>query len=236
MEHLVMLKEGYDNMVGITAIENKIEKNGIGIAYGAEFMLHKNTGNWTGSLSYAWSYSNRKFQNLNGGRPFEFEFNRPHNITVNANRKLSKHWDFSAVWIFQSGTPYTPVLGKHFAYGLYTNEPQIEIIYGPKNSTRMQPYHRLDIGLNHSILTKSGKKAVWTYSLYNAYSRVNPYSYFLDDDSERDNMTNYDRPLKLYIISLFPIIPSIAYKVYFDYSKMPEKPKKEKKKYSWLYY
>jgi hypothetical protein len=41
MKHLVTLKEGYENMVGITGVENKIESNGNGIAYGAEFMLKK---------------------------------------------------------------------------------------------------------------------------------------------------------------------------------------------------
>lgn len=238
MEHLIALKEGYDNMIGISGIENKIEKNGEGIAYGAEFLLRKNTGNWTGSLAYAWSYSNRIFKNINDSNPFEFEFNRPHSITINANRKLSQNWDFNAVWIFQSGTPYTPVVGKYLAYGFYSNEPEIEIIYGPKNSSRMQPYHRLDVGFNHQIITRRGNKAVWTYSVYNVYNRVNPYSYYLDDDRIRDNLTNYDQPLKLYKISLFSFIPGIAYKVYFDFSKKPEtvKAKKEKKQYNWLHY
>ena len=67
MEHLVTLKEGYENMVGITGMENKIESDGTGIAYGAEFMLKKNVGKWTGSMAYAWSYADRTFANINGG-------------------------------------------------------------------------------------------------------------------------------------------------------------------------
>lgn len=103
----------------------------------------------------------------------------------------------------------------------------------------MQPYHRLDVGFNHHITTKRGNKAVWTYSLYNAYSRINPVSYYLDNDKSRDNSVRYDRPLKLYKTGLFPVIPSIAYKVYFDFDKSkpkPEKPQKsEKRKFNWLY-
>jgi hypothetical protein len=38
-------------------------------------------------------------------------------------------------------------------------------------------------------------------------------------------------------MGLFSIIPSISYKVYFDYSEKPNaKEKKEKKKFNWLYY
>lgn len=236
MQHLVTLKEGYENMVGITAVENKIESEGVGIAYGAEFMFKKNTGKWTGSLSYGWSYSNRRFANINSGKTYEFDYNRPHSFTLNVNRKLPKNWDFSAVWILQSGTPYTPALGKYYTFNPYFGQTGIEMIYGAKNSDRMQAYHRLDLGFNHTITTKHGNKAVWTYSLYNAYNHINPVNYYFDNDNDLQNMTNYNKPLKLYKMGAFSIIPSISYKVYFDYSKKPEKPKKEKKKYSWLYY
>jgi len=236
MEHLVTLKEGYENMLGITAVENKIETEGVGIAYGAEFMLKKNTGKWTGSLSYGWSYSDRTFTKINDGRAYEFDYNRPHSFTLIVNRKLPKNWDFSAIWLLQSGTPYTPALGKYYTLNPHTGETGIEMIYGAKNSERMQAYHRLDIGFNHTITTKRGNKAVWTYSLYNAYNHINPFSYYFDNDIDFENPTYYNRPLKLYKIGLFSIIPSISYKVYFDYSKKPEKAKKEKKKYNWLYY
>jgi hypothetical protein len=239
MEHLVTLKEGYENMLGITGVENKIESEGVGIAYGAEFMLHKNTGKWTGSASYAWSYAERNFANINSGRSYEFDFNRPHNLTLNVNRDLGKNWTMSAVWILQSGMPYTPAQGKYFTLDPETGEPGLEIKYGTKNSGRMQPYHRLDVGFNHTITTKRGNKAVWTYSIYNVYNHINPYSYYYDNDNDLNNLTDYNRPLNLYKIGIFSIIPSISYKVYFDYSKKAEskeRKEKEKKKYNWLYF
>lgn len=237
MDNLVTLKEGYENMVDITGVENKIETNGKGIAYGAECMLKQNTGKWTGSVAYAWSYSNRRFANINAGNAYEFDYNRPHSFTLNVNRNLKKNWTMSAVWILQSGTPRTPALGKQYTLDPQTGETGVELIYGQKNSARMQPYHRLDIGFNHTITTKRGNKAVWTYSIYNAYNHINPFDYYYDNDNNRDNMTYYNRPLNLYKIGLFSIIPSISYKVFFDYSKKPEvTKKKEKKKYNWLYF
>lgn len=238
MQNLVTLKEGYENMYDITGVDNKIEWNGRGTAYGLECMIKKNTGNWTGSLAYAYSYSNRQFANINNGQSYEFEYNRPHNISLNVSRNLGKNWTMSAIWLWQSGTPYTPELGKYYTLN-YATEPAIVILYGDKNSSHMQPYHRLDVGFNHHITTKRGNKAIWTYSLYNAYNRINSVSYYLDNDKSRDNSVRLDRPLQLYKTGLFPIIPSIAYKVYFDFDKSkpkPEKPQKsEKRKFNWLY-
>ncbi|MDD4107707.1 MAG: carboxypeptidase-like regulatory domain-containing protein [Prolixibacteraceae bacterium] len=236
MNHLVTLKEGYENMINITAVGNKIETNGTGTAYGVELMLKKNTGKWTGSLGYAWSYADRIFANINGGKRCEYDFNRPHNVTLTVNRELRKNWTMNVVWIFQSGMPYTPALGKYYVLNPETQKPAIELIYGDKNSARMQPYHRLDLGFSHTITNRRGNKAVWTYSIYNAYNRINPYSYYFDNDKWRNNYTDYTRPLKLYKIGLFSIIPSISYKVYFDYNKRSEKQPKEKKTYNWLYF
>jgi len=237
MENLVSLKEGYENMLNITGIENKIETSGEGIAYGAEFMLKKNSGKWTGSLSYAWSYANRTFANINNGETYEFDYNRPHSFTLNVNRDLSNSWTMSAVWILQSGTPYTPSLGKQYTINPETGKTNIELIYGQKNSERMQAYHRLDLGFNHTITTKKGNRAIWSYSIYNVYNRINPFDYYYDNDNNRRNLIYYNRPLGLYKIGLFTFIPSIAYKVYFDYSKNTNTiEKKGKKKNKWLYF
>jgi len=227
-------------MIGITGIENKIEKNGFGTAYGAEFMLRKNTGKWTGSAAYGWSYSDRKFANINGGKSYEFDFNRPHSFTININRELKNNWNMSAVWILQSGTPFTPALGKCYTLNPVTGKSRLVIIYGDKNSDRMQAYHRLDLGFNHTVTTKKGYKAVWTYSIYNAYNHINPFDYYYDNDNITKNGSDYSKPLNIYKIGLFTIIPSIAYKVYFDYKPKSQtyeaKEKKEKKNYNWLYF
>lgn len=239
MEHLAALKEGYENMYGITGIENKLETNGTGIAYGAEFTLHKNTGKWKGSVSYAWQHATRQFANINGGKVYEFDYNRPHSFIINANRQLKNNWTMNVVWQLQSGLPYSPVLGKQYVLNPENGQQNfIGFIYGSKNSDRMVSYQRLDLGFNHTITTKRGNKAVWTYSIYNAYAHINPYIYYYDDDYLRRNGVRYDRPLQLHKLSLFGLIPSIAYKLYFDFDKKPitkTKETKPKKKYNWLY-
>ena len=239
MTNLVTLKEGYENMMDIVGIENKVEGNGIGKAYGAELTLSKNTGTCTGSVSYGWSYSDRKFSNINNGIPYEFDYNRPHNLVLNLSKELKKNWDVNLVWIWQSGNPITPALAKYYTQDMTTGTPRIAFVYGTKNSSRVKPYHRLDIGFNHNIVTKKGYRAVWTYSVYNLYNNINPFDYYYDNDKDFSTEPEFDKPLKLYKIGLFSIIPSISYKVYFDYNKetpKKEKEKKKKEKFHWLYF
>jgi len=86
MENLVTLKEGYENMVGITDLDNKLLYDGVGTAYGTELTLKKVKGDWKGFVSYAWSEANRQFQSINGGKVYDSEYNRPHMFTLNMNR------------------------------------------------------------------------------------------------------------------------------------------------------
>lgn len=224
MKNLATLKEGYENILGITEIEKKLETGGNGIAYGAEFTLRKNTGYWTGSASYTWSHSTRQYANINSGNTYEYDFNRQHSINFIINRKLTKTWDMNVVWQFQTGIPYTPALGKQNTMDTETGQQtNVELIYGNKNSARMQPYHRLDVGFSHAITTKRGNDAVWTYSIYNIYNRINPYNYYYDNDNDLSNLTSNQKPLNLYKVGLFSIIPSISYKVSFNYKKHPQK-------------
>lgn len=94
------------------------------------------------------------------------------------------------------------------------------LIYGERNSERMRDYHRLDIGFTKRTLIKTWKLPVeWTFSIYNAYNRRNPYHYYYSDRSGpeiwRPEYGHDIGKLSLYQMSFFPIIPSISYKVYF---------------------
>lgn len=83
----------------------------------------------------------------------------------------------------------------------------------------MKAYHRLDIGANLTTKTKKGRKAVWTFSVYNLYNRHNPAAYYYgseDDTFFYRSGLKTDQPVALYQISYFPIIPTVSYKVFFE--------------------
>ena len=81
--------------------------------------------------------------------------------------------------------------------------------YGEKNSFRMRPYHRLDIGCNFHKNTNWGERT-WTISIYNVYNRKNPFFIYLQEERE-----NGIRQREARQVSLFPIIPSIRYNFKF---------------------
>lgn len=244
MQNLTTYKEGVVNIKNDINWESLIETGGIGKSYGIELMLKKNYGNWTGSIAYTWSQTTRQFNNINNGNIYWYEYHRPHSFSIFINRKINEKWDFNALWVYQSGVPYTPVIGRQYNVipDMYdnSNNPVYEevLIYGERNSDKLKNYHRLDIGLNCKKTTKRGRNAIWTFSIYNVYSRQNPNMYYYNVDDTEDisaNRTNETyKPLNLYQLSLFPFIPAVSYKVFFEKS---DKKKKSKQKFkNWLNY
>ena len=80
---------------------------GDGKAYGVEFLAQKTIGNTTGQIGYTWSKSLRTFDRegmvLNDGREYYAVGDRRHNFSINITQRLSKNWDFSAAWTYQTG-------------------------------------------------------------------------------------------------------------------------------------
>ena len=86
---------------------NELIVQGRGRAYGVEVLVEKTFGKTTGQISYTWSKSLRTFDRpgmeLNGGREYYSNGDRRHNFNFSITQRLSKNWDFSAAWTYQSG-------------------------------------------------------------------------------------------------------------------------------------
>lgn len=80
---------------------------GDGRAYGVELLAQKTVGNTTGQVSYTWSKSLRTFDRegivLNDGREYFALGDRRHNFNISITQRLSKNWDFTAAWTYQTG-------------------------------------------------------------------------------------------------------------------------------------
>lgn len=222
---LSIYKEGYGSLKGDTDWYEKIETGGEGLSYGAEVLLKKQKGRLKGFAGYTLSKTTRQFDNINNGKAFVFDYDRTHSISLSSQYKISDRYTLNMAWYYQTGLPYTPTIGRHFvrsaeksSYGDYFYYESF--VYGERNSGRMRDYHRLDIALNIHKTTKRGRRAMWTLSLYNAYNRQNPISYYLNNnDSNEIYRPEYGQKpvtLKQYQYSMFPIIPSVSYKVFFD--------------------
>lgn len=226
LTNIATYKEGYSSLMGDGKWRSKVESGGEGEAYGVEFFLRKTRGNWTGFVGYTWSRATRRFDNINNGKEFTFEFDRPHSMSINVNRKINDKLTFSASWVFQSGLPFTPVIGRQLVPSITGLDEEVyyyeAFIYGDKNSERMRFYHRLDIAIHYTTQTKNGNRAQWSFAVYNAYNRKNPYSYLYTHDTSQESLLVPNpfwenmESFTLYQVSFFPILPTVSYKVYFD--------------------
>lgn len=205
MSNLIEYKEGAGFFQLAQNWESKLEI-GEGYAYGAEVLLRKNYGKLSGWLGYTLSWSWRKFKNINFGEPFPYKYDRRHDISLVLMYEFNEKVDMGLTWVYGSGNAVTLGVARYNSLNLDYYNPgeyyygEIEYFKG-RNGYRMPAYHRLDLSINLKKKTKWGSRT-WSFGLYNAYSRQNPfYLYFGYDNNKR----------VLKQVSLFPIIPSVRY-------------------------
>ncbi|GAL85576.1 TonB-dependent receptor plug [Sporocytophaga myxococcoides] len=192
---------------------------GKGWTYGSEFMLHKRAGKFSGWLAYTLSWNWMQFKELNLGRKYPAKYDHRHDASVVVIYKPKDKFSISITWVYSSGNAYTIPTSITRTINPYpTNGAWTEYyytIYAPKNSYRMPAYHRLDLGAQFHKSLKRNISRVWDISIYNAYNRENPYYYFLAKDGSTDaGIIKYSH-YKLNKIVLFPIIPSVSYRLIF---------------------
>ncbi len=180
---------------------------GNGEAYGAEFLINKTKGKFTGWIGYTLSWTWRKFKDLNNGERYPAKYDRRHDLSVVGTYVHSKRWTFSGVFIFGSGSAITLPTNYYFI------EQQLTPEYSKLNEYRLFPYHRLDLSAIYTPTPKKPKrwKSSWAFSIYNVYSRQNPYFLYVDS---RGN-TGQGVDVKVKQVSIFPILPSITYNFSF---------------------
>ncbi len=190
--------------------------SGEGKAYGAELMIKKNTGNLTGWISYTFSRSFRKMdgefaeEKINNGNWYKSNYDKPHDLTIALNYKLSRRFTFTTNFTYSTGRPVTLP-----EYKYKVNSYEI-IFFSDRNKYRLPDYHRLDIALTYegSLLKRQKWRSSWTISLYNVYGRHNPFSvYYSKQDPSRFN--DY-KTYGLYQFSVIGVpIPSFTYNFWF---------------------
>jgi len=170
-------------------------------SYGTEMMIKKNTGNITGWLSYTLSRAEKKINGINDNKKYLANYDHTHNVSIVLSYAVTKRIDFSANWVYVTGSPTTLPTGR-FYYG-----NAVIPVYSDKNAARMPDYHRLDVGVTFKGKEKPGKRFYneLNLSVYNVYNRKNPYSIFFQADE------NNPQQMQGYKMSMFPIVPSITY-------------------------
>lgn len=208
MKNLLEYREGY-----VPSSLRDIDYDfvfGRGYAYGAEFFVNKTKGRWTGWISYTLAWTRRIFKDLNNGLEYPAKFDQRHNISITSTYELNKKWTLSGVFVFGSGNRISlPTELYVIDNGLYQNYDQL-------NNYSLPPYHRMDLAAIYVPKPDSKKKwkGSWTFSIYNVYSRQNPYLVYLDTQGGLNTQNGVE--LKVKQVSIFPILPSITYNFKFN--------------------
>ena len=181
---------------------------GNGWSYGSELFVNKTKGKFTGWIGYTLSWTWRRFKALNFGEKYPAKYDRRNDMSIVAMYTINKKWKLSGVFVYGSGNAATLPQRFYIVGGVLTQE------YSRINEYRLPAYHRLDLS---AILTpkrneKRKWKSEWVFSIYNAYSRQNPYFIYFDQTGSPYNGTLQVQAKQ---VSLFPIIPAVTWNVKF---------------------
>lgn len=181
---------------------------GKGWSYGAELLVNKLKGRFTGWVGYTLSWTWRRFPDLNEGLKYPTRYDRRHDLSVVTNYELNRKWKFGAVFVYGTGNAITLPERFYFINGVLTQE------YSRLNQYRMNAYHRLDLSATYTPQPKKKRKvnSSWVFSVYNTYSRLNPYFIYFDQNG---SLANGDLKVEAKQVSLFPIIPAVTWNFKF---------------------
>jgi hypothetical protein len=207
------LRDFVDYKSGATLILNHhIETdivNAEGKAYGVEVMVKKLTGKINGWVSYTYSRSlvqvntGTTAEQINGGRYYPSNFDKPHDVTLIGNYRFSRRFSTSLNFNYSTGRPITLPLAKYYVAN------SLRVYYSDRNAYRVPDYYRADLAVNIEGNHKVKKLAhsSWTVGVYNLTGRRNPYSIYFKSENGQ---------IKGYKLSIFgQPIPTITYNFKF---------------------
>lgn len=170
-------------------------------AYGFDVFLQKKISGWIdGWITYSYIKVEQRINERSDPALFnrpEYatplgswylpEFDRPHNLSVILNFRLSKRWVLALSYTYSSGVLYTPLE----SVDSYTDGTSGETVYTPNfgeyNSARLESYQRLDIKLTMPFFGIKGFD--FFIQAVNVFNSPNPsgVSYNTDYSEEKIN-------------------------------------------------
>jgi hypothetical protein len=146
---------------------------------GVELLVRGTPGRRTGWwAAYAWAQASDEIDGRRVPRPLD----QRHTLTLGVDRQLPHDWRLDLAWRWHTGWPTTPVVPGR------VTEDVAFASFGPLESRRLSPYHRLDLRaskrwqLSHGALT-------FFVDVQNLYARRNPAGF----DVVTDDRTGHVR-------------------------------------------
>ncbi len=169
-------------------------------AYGSEFMLRKNFGNFTGWFNYTLGWNFRQFDDINNGLPYLATNDRRHDMSLIGIYQVNDKLTLSATYVYATGSRL------NLPRSWYIVDGNVVLEYSKHNSFVMPDYHRLDLSLVYKLPVWNKLHSELNFSLYNVYNRANPFMVYYKTVADEGN---FDYQIKMHY--LIPILPSLSW-------------------------
>lgn len=150
---------------------DRIRGRSVGIAVGGKIGV-------AGEALAQVSYTYQRVREWIDGGAYPTSWDAPHTLAVFGSAPIGKGWTLNVAYQAHSGRATTPVFAR-----IYTPTPEsmwLEIyeryLRGERNSIRVPPYHRVDIGLRRAG-TLWGAESTLSIQVLNLFARNNPIDY-----------------------------------------------------------
>lgn len=159
-------------------------------AYGVEFGSKLTLPIFTLNASYTYSHVYREINKL----LYYPKYDIRNSLNLSLEMNFGNGWTSSIVWVYNSGLPFTQIVGyydKYFFEDFFKQWHEYDprspyAILGIQNLGRLPDYHRLDFSINKNFTLDIFKIDVGL-SFINVYNKENIF-YFKRDNGKRVNM------------------------------------------------
>lgn len=188
-------------------------RQGEATGYGLELFLQKKKGALTGFASYTLSRADRTIDGVNLSKTFLANHDRRHSFSILATYDFNDKWAFGGSFTYGAGKPTTVPSGS-YQFG----DGYVADVISERNGYRLPAFHRMDLSATLTPRKNKGKnyETSWVFSLYNAYSRKNPFSLYTRVQQDKEgNVIGDGTQKEARMIYLFPLLPSVTYNIKF---------------------
>ena len=200
LNNLVVIDEESAENDERSTSEDQFKTGGEGYATGLEFFAEKRRGHLSGWLGYTLGWTRRKFPEIDQGRSFPPKYDRRHDLSLTATYRLT-NWSWTANFVYATGQAYTPAAARYTLRDPASGRPVNRILAARRNTGRMLPYHRLDLGMRRHAKFFGGD-AEFYLQIFNFYNRRNEW--FIEYDREDFNRDPA-------VVKMLPVIPTFGF-------------------------
>ena len=188
---------------GLTAAEI-FYTGGEGYQTGIELFAERRSGPLTGWIGYTLGWTRRRFDQINQGKTFPPKYDRRNDFNAVAQYRRGK-WKYGANIVYATGQAFTPASATWVIGNPITEQVEPQVLAAERNSSRLLPYHRLDVSAARNFVMFNQPAEVYI-QIFNLYSRRN-------DWFVQYNVEGF--VVEPAIVRQLPVIPSIGIRFQF---------------------